>query len=152
MAQWFQTKVRYEKMQENGSVKSVTEPYLVDALSFTEAEARIIESLKPYISGDFTVTAVKKMNLSEIFFSEAGGYNYMAKVGFITIDDKKGVEKVKTAFMLVQGLDFDEALLRFKEGMKGTISDFELISLTRTPILDIFPAETGVPGAVTSES
>ncbi len=152
MAQWFQTKVRYDKMQENGSVKSVTEPYLVDALSFTEAEARIIESLKPYISGDFTVTAVKKMNLSEIFFSEAGGYNYMAKVGFITIDDKKGVEKVKTAFMLVQGLDFDEALLRFKEGMKGTISDFELISLTRTPILDIFPAETGVPGAVTSES
>ncbi len=152
MAQWFQTKVRYDKMQENGSVKSVTEPYLVDALSFTEAEARIIESRKPYISGDFTVTAVKKMNLSEIFFSEAGGYNYMAKVGFITIDDKKGVEKVKTAFMLVQGLDFDEALLRFKEGMKGTISDFELISLTRTPILDIFPAETGVPGAVTSES
>ncbi len=152
MAQWFQTKVRYDKMQENGSVKSVTEPYLVDALSFTEAEARIIESLKPYISGDFTVTAVKKMNLSEIFFSEAGGYNYMAKVGFITIDEKKGVEKVKTAFMLVQGLDFDEALLRFKEGMKGTISDFELISLTRTPILDIFPAETGVPGTVTSES
>lgn len=151
MAQWFQTKVRYDKMQENGSVKSVTEPYLVDALSFTEAEARIIESLKPYISGDFTVTAVKKMNLSEIFFSEAGGYNYMAKVGFITIDEKKGVEKVKTAFMLVQGLDFDEALLRFKEGMKGTISDFELISLTRTPILDIFPAETGVPGTVTSE-
>ncbi len=152
MAQWFQTKVRYDKMQENGSVKSVTEPYLVDALSFTEAEARIIESLKPYISGDFTVTAVKKMNLSEIFFSETGGYNYMAKVGFITIDEKKGVEKVKTAFMLVQGLDFDEALLRFKEGMKGTISDFELISLTRTPILDIFPAETGVPGTVTSES
>ncbi len=72
MALWFETKVRYEKMQETGAVKKVNEPYLVDALSFTEAEARIIEAIKPYISGEFSISAVKKTKIAEIFFNEDG--------------------------------------------------------------------------------
>ena len=69
MALWFECKVRYDKMQENGVVKKVNEPYLVDALTFTEAEQRINEEMKPYISGDFSISAVKKTKISEIFFS-----------------------------------------------------------------------------------
>ena len=85
MALWFECKVRYDKMQENGSVKKVNEPYLVDALSFTEAEARIIEEITPYISGEFSVSAVKKTKISEIFWDETGDRYYMVKVMFITI-------------------------------------------------------------------
>ena len=70
MALWFECKVRYERLAENGTVKKVNEPYLVDALSFTEAEARIIEAITPFISGDYTISAVKKTKISEIFFDE----------------------------------------------------------------------------------
>ena len=72
MALWFETKVRYDKMMENGAVKKVNEPYLVDALTFTEAEARIIEEMTPFISGEFSISAVKKTKISEIFFDETG--------------------------------------------------------------------------------
>ena len=93
MANWFECKVRYDKVQDNGSVKKVNEPYLVDALSFTEAEARIIEEQTPFISGDFSVSAVKRTKISEIFYDEGGDRWYLAKVAFITIDEKSGVEK-----------------------------------------------------------
>ena len=67
MHTWFECKIRYEKVMENGMNKKVTEPYLVDALSFTEAEARIIEEITPYISGEFTVSDIKRANYSELF-------------------------------------------------------------------------------------
>ena len=98
MATWFECKVKYDKIQENGSVKKVNEPYLVDALSFTEAEARIIEECTPYISGEFTISAVKKTKISEIFWDETGDRYYMVKVLFITIDEKTAVEK-KSLFL-----------------------------------------------------
>ena len=70
MHTWFECKIRYEKVMENGMNKKVTEPYLVDALSFTEAEARIIEEITPFISGEFTVSDIKRANYSELFFCE----------------------------------------------------------------------------------
>ena len=91
MANWFECKVRYDKLQENGAVKKVNEPYLVDALSFTEAEARIIEEQTPFISGDFSVSAVKRTKISEIFWNEGGDRWYLVKVAFITIDERSGV-------------------------------------------------------------
>ena len=92
MALWFECKVRYDRMQENGSIKKVNEPYLVDALTFTEAEARIIEEITPFISGEFSVSAVKKTKISEIFFDETADRYYMVKVNFITLDeDRKSV-------------------------------------------------------------
>ena len=93
MALWFECKVRYDKMTENGSVKKVNEPYLVDALTFTEAEARIIEEISPFISGEFSISAVKKTKISEIFFDDSADRYYMVKVNFITLDEKSGVEK-----------------------------------------------------------
>lgn len=143
MALWFECKVRYDKMQDNGSVKKVNEPYLVDALSFTEAEARIIEAISPYISGEFTVSAVKKTKISEIFWNESGDRYYMVKVMFITIDEKTAVEKKSASYILVQASDFSSALEVFMQGMKGTMSDFEIASIAETPLQDVFPIDLG---------
>ena len=127
MALWFETKVRYEKMQETGAVKKVNEPYLVDALSFTEAEARIIEAIKPYISGEFSISAVKKTKIAEIFFNEDGDRYYMVKVNFITLDEKTGTEKKSASFILVQASTVADALDKFMAGMKGSAADFEVV-------------------------
>lgn len=143
MAIWFECKVRYERMAENGVVKKVNEPYLVDALTFTEAEARIIEKITPYISGDFSISAVKKTKVSEIFFDDRGDRFYMVKVNFISLDDKTGAEKKSSNFILVQASDFPEALKKFEEGMKGTMADYEIFSITETPLMDVFPFELG---------
>lgn len=138
MAIWFECKVRYDKMQENGMVKKVNEPYLVDALSFTEAESRIIEEMKPFISGEFSISAVKKTKISEIFFNESGDRYFMAKVNFITIDESKGVEKKVANFILVQASDFADAHEKFEAGMKGTSADYEIASLAETPLMDVY--------------
>lgn len=141
MAQWFKTSVRFDKMLENGTVKKVTEPYLVDALSFTEAEARITEEVTPYISGEFTVSAVKKSKIAEIFWDESGDRWYQVKVAFITIDEKTAAEKRTAYVIMVQASDFDNALANFKDGMKGTMADFEIISIAETNIMDVYKAK-----------
>ena len=113
--------------------KKVTEPYLVDALSFTEAEARIIEEVSPFISGEFSVSAVKRANFSELFFDETGDRWYKCKLNFITLDEKSGMEKRTASYMLVQAADFETALKNLVEGMKGTMADWVIVSITETP-------------------
>lgn len=150
MALWFECKVRYDKMMENGSVKKVNEPYLVDALTFTEAEARIIDEMTPFISGEFSISAVKKTKVSEIFFDDSADKYYMVKVNFITLDEKSGVEKKSASFILTQATDLEGALARFKEGMKGTMADYDIASITETPLMDVYPADlSGKPAAKT---
>ncbi len=141
MAQWIKTSVRFDKTMENGAIKRVTEPYLVDALSFTEAEARIIEEVKPFISGEFTVSAVKKSKVSEIFWDKSGDRWYQVKAAFITINEKTGAEKRSKTVFLVQASDFKSAYDNFMQGMKGTMADFEIIGITETAIMDVFKAK-----------
>ncbi len=138
MANWFECKVRYDKLQENGAVKKVNEPYLVDALSFTEAEARITEEQTPFISGDFSVSAVKRTKIAEIFFVEGGDRWFLVKVGFITIDEKTAVEKRSTSLILVQASNFKEAYDNFIKGMAGTMADYEIVSISETPLMDVY--------------
>lgn len=138
MANWFECKVRYDKLQENGAAKKVNEPYLVDALSFTEAEARITEEQRPFISGEFSVSAVKRTKIAEIFFFEGGDRWYMVKVGFITIDEKTAVEKRSYSLILVQASNFKEAYDNFIKGMAGTMADYEIASITETPLMDVY--------------
>lgn len=142
MSRFIETKVSFDKMLENGSVKKVTEPYLVDALSFTEAEARITEEIRPFISGEFTVSAVKKSNIAELFFDESGDRWYKVKAMFISIDEKSGAEKKKASYFLVQASDFKEALDNFNAGMKGTVSDYEIASISETVIMDVYRAKS----------
>lgn len=141
MANWFECKVRYDKLQENGAVKKVTEPYLVDALSFTEAEARIIEEQTPFISGDFSVSAVKRTKISEIFWDETGDRWYLVKVAFITIDEKTAQEKKTSTLILVQASSFRQALDNFLEGMKGSAADYEIQQIAETPLMDVYRAK-----------
>ncbi len=138
MAIWFECKVRYEKTMENGAVKKVTTPYLVDAMSFTEAEERIIKEITPYISGDFSISAVKKTKIAEIMWDETADRYYMVKVNFIQLDEKSGMEKKSASLVLVQANDLTGALNRFVEGMKGSAADFEIASITETAIMDVF--------------
>jgi hypothetical protein len=126
---------------ENGMQKKVNEPYMVDALSFTEAEARIIEEVTPFISGDFSVSAVKRTNISEIFWDDSADKWYHVKVNFITIDEKSAVEKKTTSHILVAASDFKGALDNFMEGMKGTMADFEIASIAETTIMDVYKAK-----------
>lgn len=138
MANWFECKVKYEKLQENGTSKKVSEPYLVDALSFTEAEARITEEQRPFISGEFTVDAVKRTKISEIFFYEGADRWYLVKVGYITIDEKTAVEKRTVQLILVQASNFRQALENFTKGMEGTMADYEIMQITETPLIDVY--------------
>lgn len=142
MSRFIETKVSFDKMLENGSVKKVTEPYLVDALSFTEAEARITEEIRPFISGEFTVSAVKKSNIAELFFDENGDRWYKVKAMFISIDEKTATEKKKASYFLVQASNFKEALDNFNAGMKGTVSDYEIASISETAIMDVYRAKS----------
>lgn len=139
---WFLTKVTFEKTAEEGKIVTVSETNLVDALSFTEAESRIIEETTPFISGEFKVASCRRARISEIFYNENGDYWFMAKVAFITLDEEKGVEKRTVVSMLVQATDIDEACAGLKEGMKGSMADYRVLSMTETPIIDIFKHKT----------
>lgn len=139
MHNWFECKIKYEKTMENGMVKKVTEPYLVDALSFTEAEARIIEEVTPYMSGEFTVSDIKRANYSEIFDEVEGDRWFKCKVQFVTLDEKSGAEKKTSTLILVKANDLREAVKNLDEGMKGTMADYIIASVTETPLMEVYP-------------
>lgn len=141
MPQWIESAVIYDKVQENGMVKKTTERNLFDALSFTECEARTIEEMTPYISGEFTVKAVRKTKISEIFFDETAHKFYLVCVAFITIDEKTAAEKRSLSQILVQANNFDAAVVTFKERMKDTMADWEIASVAETPYMGVYPAK-----------
>lgn len=138
---WFECRIRYEKTMENGMNKKVTEPYLVDALSFTEAEARIIEEMTPFITGEFTVSDIKRANYSELFTSdeESADRWFKCKLIFITLDEKTGAEKKTSTQVLVQAADLRDAVKKLDEGMKGTMADYQIGAVSETPIMDVYP-------------
>ena len=135
MAKYIETKVRSEQMQEDGTMKQVTDLYLVEAESFTEAETRIIEEVEAE-----SVEAVSRSNVRELFLSvdAADDKFYKAKVEFVYIDEKSMKEKRKSHVILIQASDINSALKRLQDGMYGTISDYEVISINKTAILDYY--------------
>lgn len=141
MGNWFECKIRYEKTQENGTLKKVNEPYLVDALSFTEAERRITEESSSYISGEFEVADIKKAKYTEIFFCENDSADkwFKVKLMFITLDEKSGVEKRTASNVLVQAADLRDAVHKLDEGMKGSMADYEIASVAETALMDVYP-------------
>lgn len=144
MSQWFETKVKYDKtMLDTGAIKSVTEPYLVDALSFTEAEARITKEMEPFVSGELTVTAVRKVRFEDVLYHEGGDSWYKVKINMITIDEKTGAEKRSASFSLVQASEFKLALDYFLEAMKSVLFDFEIVNITEMAYIDVFGADLG---------
>lgn len=138
--EWFECKVRYDKTMETGLLKKTTETYMVEALSFTEAERRFIEEMHPYISGEFVVTDIKRSRLAELFESidSTADRWFRAKVAFITLDEKTGAEKRTAQNILVQAKDFRDAVGCLDKGMEGTLGDWVIVSMTETMIMDVF--------------
>ena len=134
----FECGIRYERTMENGMQKKVTELYIVDALSFTEAESRIIGEMSGFISGEFAVVSEKITNYSELVETVGGDKWYKAKVNFITLDEKTGIEKKQALYYLIQGNDIDHARSRLTEYMHGTLADWECEALQETKIMDVF--------------
>ena len=139
-AEWFECKIRYEKMMEDGLQKKVSETYVVDALSFSEAEKCIIEEMSHFISGQFDVIDIKKASYKEIFFVDSDNADkwYKAKLQFITIDEKSGKEKRSTVTYLVQGGSLQSALKNVDAVMGTTMSDYVVASLAETQIMDVY--------------
>lgn len=139
-AQWFVCKIRYEKVMEDGLQKKVTEVYVVDAMSFTEAEERIIEEMSSYISGEFHVADIKQAPYKEIFFSDDDMADkwYNAKLAFITIDEKADKEKRSNVCYLVQAGSFGAAMRNVDEVMGGTMIDYVITSIAETSAMDVF--------------
>ena len=140
MHTWFNCKIRYEKVMENGMNKKVTEPYLVDALSFTEAESRIIEEMKPFVSGEFSVAAIARENIQEVIGmdKEDGNIFYKVRIALITLDEKSGKEKRNRVNMIVKADSTADAEKILNEYMKGTMSDYVIESVMETAIVDVY--------------
>ncbi|MEH2828624.1 DUF4494 domain-containing protein [Segatella copri] len=139
---WFECKVRYEKTQEDGSDKLVNELYVVDALSFTEAEASIIDNMAVYVSGELKIANINPANYNEIFFSgnDDDDLWFKARLAFITIDDKNKEKRTYVNY-LIQAKSIERAKRYVDEVMGETIIDYELKSLSETKIFDVFEHE-----------
>ena len=139
-AEWFECKIRYEKTMEDGMQKKVTEAYTVDALSFTEAEQRIMEEMSSYISGEFEVADIKKAVYKEIFFSDEDMADrwYKAKLQFITIDEKSSKEKRSTVNYLVNAGTLNGGVNNIGSVMNGTMIDYVIASVAETQLMDVF--------------
>jgi hypothetical protein len=137
---WYECKIRYEKMMENGMQKKVTEQYVVDAVSFTEAEARITEQMKDFISGDFDVRAVKIANYTEVMISDADVDDrwYKVKANLITLSERSGKEKRTGIRYLVNAANVETARKTVSEYFASSLESWEIESVSETKFLDVF--------------
>ena len=137
---WFECKVRYEKTMEDGMPKKVVEIYTVDALSFSEAEKRIMEEMSSYVSGEIEIADLKIAQYKEIFFSDSDLADkwYKAKLAFITIDEKTEKEKKTSVFYLVNAGSINSAIKNIDEVMGGTMIDYQTINVSETNVMDVF--------------
>lgn len=147
MAEWFECKIKYERTMENGMLKKVNEPYLVDALNFTEAERRITEEVTPFMMGEFQVSDIKRARFAEIFETtdESADRWFKVKLTFVTLDEKTGKEKKSSHNVLVQAADLRDSVKRLDEGMKGSMMDYVISSIAETPLMDVFHYKADIP-------
>lgn len=141
--EWFECKVKYDKTGEEGIIKSTQEIYLVAALSFTEAEERILKEVEPYVSGEMIVSDIKRARIASVIENIDTNADkwYKVKVGFITIDEKTEKEKITAQVNIVQATDLKNAIETLEKDFAGTLGDYKIISVNETKILDVFKFE-----------
>ena len=141
MSKYFEVGVRYEKTQEDGTAKKVTETYLIDALSFSEVEKRITEEMEPYISGEFSVVTEKITNISDVVNTDdvLADKFYKVKFSIITVDEKTGKEKKQSQLIVVKASSNDDARDRYKQYYKDTQVDLVLEAVSETKYIDYIP-------------
>ena len=145
MNYWFEGKVSYERQADSRGMKKVSESYLVDALSFTEAEKRIIKEVRPFVSvGELEVVNIRRARIAELFLNEEAEDDryFRAKVNFITVDEKSGSEKKTSATMIVKSDSLPNAVTELKAQLDSQMASYEIAAVTDTQILDVFQYET----------
>lgn len=138
MTNYFECRVSYDKTLESGAIKQVTESYLVEAMSFTEAEARITQQMQPYMSGEFSVSAVNRRKYEDVLLDDYRDKLYHVKLMFITIDEKTAAEKRKPSYLLVQARDIADVLSQVEILMSDSVTDYDIVSVSESRILDVF--------------
>ena len=144
MNYWFECKVSYERQADSMGMKKVSESYLVDALSFTEAEKRIIKEIRPFVSvGELEVVNIRRARIAELFLNEEAEDDryFRAKVNFITVDEKSGSEKKTSATMIVKSDSLPNAVTELKAQLDSQMASYEIVAVTDTQILDVFQYE-----------
>ena len=141
MQTWFECKVKYTKVLESGKEQTVTENFLLDAVSFSDAETRMIRQIQQMVKGDFTVTDIKKSKIAEVFTYENGEWWFKATINLVTIDEEAGKEKKLRTLYLVMADDIKEALTRLDESLSFLVIPYVVSSLAVTTIVDVFPYE-----------
>ena len=146
---YFEVKVRYEKVQEDGKEKKVTESYLVDALSFTECEKRIIEEMKLFISGEFEVYSIARTKYEDIVEKGTNSDIRWYKTKLVdSIFDDNGKEKLVAHYLLVEGTSIDNAKDNLDEYMKTSMADFKVVTISETHIMDIYKYQNNVQNGI----
>lgn len=135
---WYECKTRYEKLLENGLQKKVTEQFVVDSLTWAEAEAKITEELTSYVSGEFEITDISKARYREVLENDDTSIWFRAKVQFVTIDEKTNQEKKQSFACLVSGKDIDDAKNGIDEVFGKSMADYTVSKIEETAILDVF--------------
>lgn len=147
-ATWYECKVKYRKINDAGVLKMITEPYLVDAISYTEAESRITEEMAAYLSDseEIKITNIKVANFAEIHPFENSDRWFKSKVSLIAFDEESGKERKTNMYLLVQANDVKEAYDNTISVMKDTMGDYTVPAITESPIMDVFPYFSGEEG------
>ncbi|MFD1094996.1 DUF4494 domain-containing protein [Salegentibacter chungangensis] len=138
-ATWYECKVKYRKTLESGEQKVVTETYLLDAVSYTEAESRITEEMKSYTSEEFLITNIKVARLAEVHPFENSDRWFKVKVALIAFDEDSGKEKKSNIYLLIQANDVKEAFENTEQAMQNTMGEYSIPTISESPILDVFP-------------
>ena len=139
MNNWFTVKVKYTKQLENGSFKRVTEPYLLAAMTFTDAEARIYEELGQIIRGEFNVVGIMRTEIHDIFYYEDADIWYKIKLSYESMDAESEKAKKVSQNFLVTAHSVKEAYDRISESLSTLMVDFEIPMITVSPIVEVFP-------------
>lgn len=139
MQEWFDCKVKYLKIDDDGRERKVSKNFLFDAVTYTDAESRVAESLREMIRGEFVVEKISKSNIIEVFPHETGEWWFKVKISIVTIDENAGREKKINNYFLVAADDIDQALSRIKDGLSYILVPYEILSVTRSNIVDVFP-------------
>lgn len=139
MNSWYTVKVKFIKEFQDGTLKRVSEPYLVNALSFTDAEARIYQEVGEYVRGEFIVSTISKTDLADIFQYDDAQKWFKVKVAYVSEDADSGKEKKINTNFLVSANNLKEAYDRVEENLKGLMVSYEIPSIILTPIIEIYP-------------
>lgn len=142
MQTWYECKVKYLKIDQSGHERKINDNYLLDAVSFTDAETRIYQQMNQLTNGEFQVQNIKKSNISEVIPSETGEWWYKAKINLITIDEEAGKEKKVTNYILVMADDINHALKRVEEGLSYMLVPYVVTSIQLSTIAEVFPYDS----------